>query len=254
MKVASHAVGSVLINQVTPKVDSFSPDLIILSAGFDAHKNDPMCLGALSADDFGHITELACHLAFKSCSGRLVSVLEGGYGVPCCRLQKDLFLPQPTRKSTSPIPAAPPTNNPSSTTPLPSEEPTTTAVSQVAAPHSSSVAPQKPDLHIPSLTGAPPESVTPAVITEKQEHDQQQEEGKKEQSPQQQPPPQPQQGQQRLRPQPSKLLDLGADLPADMDDQVPYTLQRRVEKCHVEGFLHCVKEHVASLGKCNVRK
>jgi hypothetical protein len=56
------------------------------------------------------------------------------------------------------------------------------------------------------------------------------------------------------RPQPSKLLDLGADLPDDMDDQVPYALQRRLEKCHLEGFVECVKEHVAALAKCSRRK
>jgi acetoin utilization deacetylase AcuC-like enzyme len=79
-KVTSHNVGTALLSRVTPVVDAFSPDLIILSAGFDAHKNDPMGLGGLSAEDFGHITEVACQLAFKSCSGRLLSVLEGGYG------------------------------------------------------------------------------------------------------------------------------------------------------------------------------
>ena len=52
-------------------------------------------MGGLTAEDFGHVTEVACQMAFKSCSGRVLSVLEGGYGVPCCVPQKpNLFLPE----------------------------------------------------------------------------------------------------------------------------------------------------------------
>lgn len=89
-KVTSHEMGLALIGQVTDRVNEFQPDLIVLSAGFDAHKADPMGLGGLSAADFGHVTEVACQLAWKHCSGRVVSLLEGGYGVPCCRPQKFL--------------------------------------------------------------------------------------------------------------------------------------------------------------------
>jgi len=57
-RVTSHAVGTALINRVTPSVEKFSPELIIVSAGFDAHKNDPLNLGGLSAEDFGTLTEV----------------------------------------------------------------------------------------------------------------------------------------------------------------------------------------------------
>ena len=93
-QVTASAMGSALVSQVTPRVEEFSPDLIILSAGFDAHENDPLGMGGLSAADFGHVTEVACQMAYKTCSGRILSVLEGGYGVPCCRPRDDLFLPQ----------------------------------------------------------------------------------------------------------------------------------------------------------------
>ncbi|KAL3924265.1 MAG: hypothetical protein SGILL_001145 [Bacillariaceae sp.] len=86
-KVTSHALGTALITKVSPTVEKFAPDLIIVSAGFDAHKNDPLNLGGLNAEDFGTLTEIICKLAFKSCSGRVLSVMEGGYGVPCCRPQ-----------------------------------------------------------------------------------------------------------------------------------------------------------------------
>ena len=113
-----------------------------------------MCLGDLSAADFGHITEVACDLAHRCCGGRVLSVLEGGYGVPCCRSQKEQFL-SPKSEGEAPTP----------------------------------------------------------------------------------------------RPQPSKLMDL--DLPDDMDDQVPYALQRRLEKCHAEGFVECVAAHVEALIRGN---
>jgi acetoin utilization deacetylase AcuC-like enzyme len=92
-KVTASAMGTALVSQVTPRVEEFSPDLIILSAGFDAHENDPLGMGGLTAADFGSVTEVACQMAHKACSGRILSVLEGGYGVPCCRPRNDLFLP-----------------------------------------------------------------------------------------------------------------------------------------------------------------
>ena len=151
-KVTPAAVGQALVSQVSPAVEKFSPDILILSAGFDAHMHDPLGMGGLSASDFGSVTDIACQIAFKSCSGRLLSVLEGGYGVPCCTPQKDLFLPE----------------------------------------------------------GAPPIA------------------------------------------QP-RLLDLGDDLPPDMDDQNPEALRQRLDRCHLEGFREAVQSHTASLAKGNQR-
>mmetsp|Transcript_18048 Transcript_18048/g.22099 ORF Transcript_18048/g.22099 Transcript_18048/m.22099 type:complete len:1366 (+) Transcript_18048:144-4241(+) len=93
-KITPSEIGTALVCQVTPAIEAFSPELIIISAGFDAHKNDPLGLGGLSAEDFGTVTKVICQVAIKMCSGRVLSILEGGYGVPCCRpLDKDLFLP-----------------------------------------------------------------------------------------------------------------------------------------------------------------
>ena len=47
--------------------------------------------------------------------------------------------------------------------------------------------------------------------------------------------------------QASRLVDLGEDLPDDMDDQVQSGLLVRLEKCHQEGFIDCVREHVLAL-------
>mmetsp|Transcript_7604 Transcript_7604/g.15292 ORF Transcript_7604/g.15292 Transcript_7604/m.15292 type:complete len:1242 (+) Transcript_7604:218-3943(+) len=95
-KVTPSEVGQALQGTINTAVAKFSPDLIILSAGFDAHKHDPLGLGGLSAKDFGSITDLCCRMAEFYCSGRVVSILEGGYGVPCCKFttkHNDLFLP-----------------------------------------------------------------------------------------------------------------------------------------------------------------
>jgi acetoin utilization deacetylase AcuC-like enzyme len=149
-KVTASAMGAALVSQVSPKVESFSPDLIVLSAGFDAHVNDPLDLGGLTAEDFRSVTEVVCQMAARSCSGRVLSVLEGGYGVPCCQPRDDLFLPNDTTSG-------------------------------------------------------------------------------------------------------ERLLQLGSDLPLGMKDEVPFTLRQKLDRCHEEGFLNCVEEHVRGFINSNKR-
>jgi hypothetical protein len=106
-------------------------------------------MGGLTAADFGNVTEVLCQLAYKTCSGRILSVLEGGYGVPCCRPRSDIFLPDG---------------------------------------------------------------------------------------------------------EPERLLEL-RDMPENMPDPVSNALMRqKLNKCHAEGFVECVKEHVKSFVKFNNRK
>jgi acetoin utilization deacetylase AcuC-like enzyme len=64
---------------VLPAVDNFAPDLIIVSAGFDAHARDPLANLELHEEDFSKATEWLMELADRHCGGRVVSVLEGGY-------------------------------------------------------------------------------------------------------------------------------------------------------------------------------
>lgn len=64
---------------VFPRVDAFQPELIIISAGFDAHKADPLAGMMLETADFAWVTEKICDLADLHCGGRVVSALEGGY-------------------------------------------------------------------------------------------------------------------------------------------------------------------------------
>lgn len=162
-RVTPHAVGTAIVTKVTPAVDEFNPELIIISAGFDAHKNDPLNMGGFTAENFGTLTEVICKLAYKCCSGRVLSVLEGGYGVPCCRPQNFSYGNQ-----------------------------------------------------------------------EDEADDKDSDKPKQIQYP------------------PLECLDLGSELPPYMTDvMASYALQKRLDKCHEEGFVHCVKEHVSALARCN---
>ena len=67
--------------KVFPKIRSFRPDLILLSAGFDAHIDDPLAELKWEVDDFVWITREVCNLAMDCCSSRVVSILEGGYNL-----------------------------------------------------------------------------------------------------------------------------------------------------------------------------
>jgi acetoin utilization deacetylase AcuC-like enzyme len=62
-----------------PAIHSFDPDLILISAGFDAHERDPLGQLELCDSDYRWITEEICDLADDCSSGRVVSILEGGY-------------------------------------------------------------------------------------------------------------------------------------------------------------------------------
>ncbi len=65
--------------RVLPELKAFSPDLILISAGFDAHEDDPLANLRLKEEDFGWATMQIADVAHKQCQGRLVSMLEGGY-------------------------------------------------------------------------------------------------------------------------------------------------------------------------------
>mmetsp|Transcript_44245 Transcript_44245/g.53142 ORF Transcript_44245/g.53142 Transcript_44245/m.53142 type:complete len:506 (+) Transcript_44245:849-2366(+) len=68
---------------ILPHLHAFNPDLIFISAGFDAHKRDSMNFGyvGMLEDDYEWVTEQLVKVANTCCNGRIVSVLEGGYKV-----------------------------------------------------------------------------------------------------------------------------------------------------------------------------
>jgi acetoin utilization deacetylase AcuC-like enzyme len=66
-------------SRILPALRNFSPDLILISAGFDAHEADPLANLRLKEDDFAWATGKLTDAADRHCNGRLVSMLEGGY-------------------------------------------------------------------------------------------------------------------------------------------------------------------------------
>jgi acetoin utilization deacetylase AcuC-like enzyme len=68
--------------RLLPAVERFAPELIVISAGFDAHARDPLAQLRLREADFGWLTAEICRIADRCCGGRVVSMLEGGYDLP----------------------------------------------------------------------------------------------------------------------------------------------------------------------------
>jgi len=64
---------------VLKKIKEFRPEFILLSAGFDAHKDDPLAQFQLESKDFYSITKKTLELSKQYCDGKVVSILEGGY-------------------------------------------------------------------------------------------------------------------------------------------------------------------------------
>lgn len=68
-------------NRVLPSIREFEPEFLIVSAGFDAHQDDPLAHIELTSEGFEAMTRLLVDFARDFCSGRVVSVLEGGYNL-----------------------------------------------------------------------------------------------------------------------------------------------------------------------------
>jgi len=66
-------------DRLLPALQSFEPEFIIISAGFDAHASDPLAQIRLTEEDYSWVTGKLVALAQKCCQGRLISSLEGGY-------------------------------------------------------------------------------------------------------------------------------------------------------------------------------
>jgi acetoin utilization deacetylase AcuC-like enzyme len=75
----SVAFRAAMTERILPALDLFQPDLILVSAGFDAHEGDPLGHIRLHEADYAWITKRLMEIADRHCSGRIVSMLEGGY-------------------------------------------------------------------------------------------------------------------------------------------------------------------------------
>ena len=67
--------------KILPKINEFKPDVILISAGFDAHAADPLAQICLSTDCFGWMTARMMEMADKYSNGKIISLLEGGYNL-----------------------------------------------------------------------------------------------------------------------------------------------------------------------------
>jgi acetoin utilization deacetylase AcuC-like enzyme len=73
-------------DQLLPALDAFGPELVVISAGFDAHARDPLAQLRVREGDFAWLTTELCQLADRACGGRVVSLLEGGYDLDALAL------------------------------------------------------------------------------------------------------------------------------------------------------------------------
>jgi acetoin utilization deacetylase AcuC-like enzyme len=67
--------------KLEPAALNFSPDFVLISTGFDAHKDDLLGGMRITAEGFAKLTQIVKEISEKCCDGRLVSILEGGYGL-----------------------------------------------------------------------------------------------------------------------------------------------------------------------------
>jgi len=72
-------------NRLLPALDAFRPQLLLVSAGFDAHRSDPLAQLQLEADDYAWLTAELRGIAERHARGRIVSSLEGGYDLQALR-------------------------------------------------------------------------------------------------------------------------------------------------------------------------
>ncbi|MGA7562475.1 MAG: histone deacetylase [Desulfobaccales bacterium] len=70
-----------LKTEALPRLRQFAPQLVFISAGFDAHEKDPLAQMRVTRQGYRHMAELILDLALETASGRLITVLEGGYNL-----------------------------------------------------------------------------------------------------------------------------------------------------------------------------
>lgn len=70
-----------VLQQWLPALDKFRPQLLFISAGFDAHKDDPLANMTLESKHYYELTDALCDAAENLCQGKIISSLEGGYNV-----------------------------------------------------------------------------------------------------------------------------------------------------------------------------
>jgi len=98
---------------VAPILEAFAPQLILVSAGFDAHRRDPLGGMNLTEDGYEQMLQILMHMAAELCSDRLILTLEGGYhlGALVDSIQRVLLGLSSYDPGTAAVPFPPPTDN-----------------------------------------------------------------------------------------------------------------------------------------------
>jgi acetoin utilization deacetylase AcuC-like enzyme len=124
--------------KIIPELEIYQPQLLLLSAGFDAHRDDPTRGLRLTSHDFFTITEMLQGVAKRHCNGKLVSVLEGGYDISprtaalqnsvrnhlAALMDEEAPNPSLSAAATAPAPHLPPAKTPDDVTPTAETTPT----------------------------------------------------------------------------------------------------------------------------------
>ena len=104
--------GEVYKSLVIPVIDQFQPELMLISAGFDAHERDPLARMRLSTTGYASLTKSLCEAADRHCHGHVVGVTEGGYDLGALKACLEAFVsvldgatvPPPPEPSLGPTP------------------------------------------------------------------------------------------------------------------------------------------------------
>lgn len=83
---------AMFLNVLLPAADAFKPDFVIVSAGFDAHRDDPLASMGLTESGYSDLTGLVAGIAKRHAKGRLLSALEGGYNLSALSASVDAHL------------------------------------------------------------------------------------------------------------------------------------------------------------------
>ncbi|MFH1157482.1 MAG: histone deacetylase family protein [Pseudomonadota bacterium] len=75
------AVRKAMLEKIIPRLDAFAPEIIFVSAGFDAHRDDPLGGLGWTEEDYAALMTMLLDATERHCNGRLVAVLEGGYNL-----------------------------------------------------------------------------------------------------------------------------------------------------------------------------
>jgi acetoin utilization deacetylase AcuC-like enzyme len=83
---------AIFVNVLLPAADAFKPEFVIISAGFDAHRDDPLASMGLTEAGYSDLTGLVAGIARRHAGGRVLSALEGGYNLTALAASVDAHL------------------------------------------------------------------------------------------------------------------------------------------------------------------